>query len=322
MSADYFFPCFVLFSLSGIFLWLAGAAAFFRENWLESLYRAPWLGYGILVGVLQLAHLFSPITRAASIIVLATVFVLASVILLAHLLRIRPNQESIGRRTALLVLLAVIAMLAFVPVFNCCTKEAFQYDLGLYYLKTIRWTETFSIVRGLVNLQPHLGFNQSAFLVTSVFDSLVPNRRGIFSHRRHPAMAGTFAIVVRHSSYSSFTVSEEAPARVRLRWPTPYPCLHGFSSFFAGNISSASPDSISFCLMLHFFIVFSCFTVSRVGEESRWRLGRDFLRRSALSLRELEQSRPCGRSPDGRWRKDLSSERNGFGFSSKEDWSS
>ena len=72
MSADYFFPCLVLFSLSGVFLWLAGTV-FFRENRLESLYCAPWMGYGILVGALQFAHLFSPINRQTSIIVLAVV---------------------------------------------------------------------------------------------------------------------------------------------------------------------------------------------------------------------------------------------------------
>ena len=85
MSAGYFLPCFVLFGLSGIFLWLAGAA-FFRENRLESLYCAPWLGFGILVGALQLTHLFSPINRNASTIVLAMVLVPASAILLANCL--------------------------------------------------------------------------------------------------------------------------------------------------------------------------------------------------------------------------------------------
>jgi hypothetical protein len=179
MSTDYFFPCFILFSLSGAFLWLVGAAAFFPGGRLESLFRAPWLGYGIVVGVLQLVHLFSPITRKISIIVLATLFVLAALKLLPHLLRMRRNWVSMGVGTTV-ALLAAISLLAFGPVFNCCTKDIFHYDLGLYYLKTIRWTESFSVVRGLVNLQPHLGFNQSAFLVTSVFDSLVPNRWGIF----------------------------------------------------------------------------------------------------------------------------------------------
>ena len=79
-----------------------------------------------------------------------------------------------------LILLAAVALIVFVPVFNSCTKEMYRYDLGLYYLKTIRWIEGFAIVPGLANVQDHLGFNQSAFLATSFFDALVPNRWGLF----------------------------------------------------------------------------------------------------------------------------------------------
>ena len=307
------FPCFVLFGLSGISLWLAGAAAFFRKNWLESLYRAPWLGYGILVGVLQVTHLFSPITRTASIIILAAVSVLASAILLVHLLRMRPNTESIGRWTAWLALLAVIALLAFVPVFNCCTKEVFPYDLGLYYLQTIRWTETFSIVRGLVNLQPQLAFNQSAFLVASVFDSLLPNRSGIF------LIGGVLPWL--GLSLSLFAIVRIAFSRFRKRADTlPIEVAYAVSLpawifiLLGGSISSASPDGVSFCLMLHFFLVFSCFIVSCRDEERRRSLG-EILFIGALCLCvNLNSRRARGRGIGGLRREPLRTERNGFSF--------
>ena len=48
---------------------------------------------------------------------------------------------------AWLVPLALVALIAFVPVFNSCTKEMYRYDLGLYYLKTIRWTKVFRSCR-------------------------------------------------------------------------------------------------------------------------------------------------------------------------------
>jgi hypothetical protein len=272
MSVDYFFPCFVVFSLSGLFLWLAGTTIFFRDNWVESLYCAPWLGYGILVGVLQLTHLFFPLNRSVSTVVLAIVSLPASALLLAHLLRARPNRRSIVRWTMFLGLLGVIALLTFIPVFNCCTKEAFSYDLGLYYLQMIRWTETFPIVRGLVNLQPHLALNQSAFLVTSVFDSLVPNRLGIFFIGGVLPWLGL--------SLSLFAIVRVAVSMVR-KSPvsTPIEVAYAISLpawifvLLGNNISSASPDSISFGLILHFFLVFSCFVVSRSDEELRWRLG-------------------------------------------------
>lgn len=270
MSAGYFLPCFVLFGLSGIFLWLAGAA-FFRENRLESLYCAPWLGFGILVGALQLTHLFSPINRNASTIVLAMVSVPASAILLAQLLRMKPDRRSVVRWAMLLALLGVVALLAFIPVFNCCTKEVFPYELGLYYLQAIRWAETFPIVCGLVNLQPHLGFNQSAFLVTSVFDSLAPNRWGILFIGGLLPWLGL--------SLSLFAMLRIVILLFRKDAGTPIEVAYGMSLpawifvLLGSNISGASPNSISFCLMLHFFLIFSCFIVSRVEEERLRRLG-------------------------------------------------
>ena len=85
----------------------------------------------------------------------------------------------VGIGVALAVLLVAISFAVFRPVFNSCTKAMCHYDLGLYYLKMIRWTEGFPIVPGLVNVQEHLAFNQSAFLVISLVDSLVPNRWGL-----------------------------------------------------------------------------------------------------------------------------------------------
>jgi hypothetical protein len=272
MSAFLFLPCFALFGFSVAFLWLVGAAAFFREDWPESPYCAPWLGYGILVGVLQVVHLFSPITLAISIVVLAAASVLACVVLIARWLKKRPNRTSIRRWATLLALLPVIALLAFVPVFNCCTKEVFSYDLGLYYLQTIRWTETFSIVRGLVNLQPQLAFNQSAFLVAALFDSLLPNRWGVFLIGGVLPWLGfslsVFAIVqIALSQFSRGTGVPPIEVAYAISLPAWIFILLG------GSISSASPDSVSFCLMLHFFLIFSCFVVSRMSEERRERLG-------------------------------------------------
>ena len=271
MSADYFFPCLVLFSLSGVFLWLAGTV-FSRANWLESLYCAPWMGYGMLVGVLQFAHLFSPINRRASLIVLAVLCAVAFALLLAQLLRTRPNRRSIVRWSMLLAPLGVIALLTFIPVFNYCTKGTFPYDFGLYYLQTIRWTETLPIVRGLVNLQPHFGLNQSAFLVTSAFDSLLGDRWGIFFIGGLLPWLGL--------SLSLFALVRIA---VSMFWKapgsTPIEIAYAMSLpawlfvLLGSNISGASPDGISSCLMLHFFLIFACFIVSRSDEELCWRLG-------------------------------------------------
>ena len=219
-----------------------------------------------------MVHLFSPITLAVSILVLATASVLASVVLIARWLKKRPDRKNIRRWVTFFILLAVIAPLAFVPVFNCCTKEVFPYDLGLYYLQTIRWNETFSIVRGLVNLQPQLAFNQSAFLVAALFDSLLPNRWGVFLIGGVLPWLGfslsLFAVVrIALSQFPRGTDARPLEVAYAISLPAWIFIVLG------GSISSASPDSVSFCLMLHFFLIFSCFIVSRLDEERSRRLG-------------------------------------------------
>ncbi len=157
------------------------------------------------------------------------------------------------------------------PVFNCCTKEVFPYELGLYYLQAIRWTETFPIVRGLVNLQPHLGFNQSAFLVASVFDSLAPNRWGIFLIGALLPWLGLSLSAFAMLRMAIFLFRREAGPPIEIAYAVSLPAWIFVS--LGSNISGASPNSISFCLMLHFFLIFSCFIASRLDEERSRRLG-------------------------------------------------
>ena len=146
-----------------------------------------------------------------------------------------------------------------------------HYDLGLYYLKTIRWTESFSIVPGLVNVQEHLGFNHSAFLVISFFDSLVPNRWGVFLIGGVLPWLGLslsiFAIV--RLVLSRFMKANARPIEIAYAISLPA----WIFALVGSNVSSASPDCISSCLMIHLFLVFACIVVSDQQEEWNRDLG-------------------------------------------------
>jgi hypothetical protein len=67
MTSDHYLFFFTVFVASGLFLWLLGTASFHRRLETGSIYRAPWLGYALLVCVLQFSHLFFPIDRSVSI---------------------------------------------------------------------------------------------------------------------------------------------------------------------------------------------------------------------------------------------------------------
>ncbi len=268
MSADYYFPFLILFVASGLFLWLLGAAAFYRSLGTGSLYRAPWLGYALLVALLQIGHLFLPIdARFAVVFVSAAALVAGGALLFGG-----ATKELSSRRLATTLawtfVLLGISLVAFIPVFNGCTKSMCHIDLGLYYLKLIRWIQTFPIVPGLVNVQEQLAFNQNAFLVTSLFDSLVPNRSGIFLIAGFLPWLGlslsVFAIV-RLLLMRLPRRRKGRSHRTRLCRLATSLDLHPRQT---SSISSASPDCIISCLSIHFFLVFACFVVSAEDERT------------------------------------------------------
>ncbi len=268
MSADHFLLFFLVFGGSALFLWLIGTACFLRSPGPRSLFHAPWLGYGLLVGSLQITHLFWAIDRRFSTGFVAISSFAGLCVLMGSLLGKGgpvPRKTDVLRVLGWLMVLAAVALIVFVPVFNSCTKEMNRYDLGLYYLKTVRWLEGFAIVPGLANVQDHLGFNQSAFLVTSLFDSLMPNRWGLFLVGGILPWLGLtlslFAIIRlvvlrfqpdRHARPIEVAYAVSLPAWIFI--------------FVGGDTSSASPDCTSACLMLHFFLIFACFVLDHEPE--------------------------------------------------------
>ena len=270
MSADHFFQFLLIFGASVLFLWLIGAACFFRSGGLRSFFHAPWLGYGLLVGSLQVTHLFFPVDRRFSTAFLAISSSAAvGVLALSLFVKGLPRKANVLRGLGWIILLGAVALIAFVPVFNSCTKEMNRYDLGLYYLKTIRWIEGFAIVPGLSNVQDHLGFNQSAFLATSFFDSLMPHRWGLFLVGGILPWLGLtlslFAIV--RLALSRFMRDEHAQP-IEVAYAVSLPAW--IFIFVGGDTSSATPDCTSACLMLHFFLIFACFMLAREQERRNY----------------------------------------------------
>jgi hypothetical protein len=258
MTAAWFFPAFFVFLLFGLYTWMLGGAAFGRLSGNQGLFRLPWLGYGLLLGLLQITHLFSAINPRFS-----TGFFLLSLgcAVLIHLTRATwrgPPLKGLARGWPKLVLLGVIAFLTFIPVFNACTKPAAHYDLGLYYLQEIRWFETFPIVRGVGNLILNLGFNQSAFLVTSLVDTLLPNRIGLW-------LVGGFLpwLGLTLSSYALVRMVAARKAErssIEIAYAISLPVW--IYTLLGNNVSSGSPDVTSSCLLIHLFLTFAAFIIT------------------------------------------------------------
>ena len=190
---------FLIYLACGLYLWLLGAAVFGRWETWRSLFRAPWLGYAVLIACLQIAHFFTALSPAFSWAFLAASSLCAAGIVAMRFRNVPFKTKELPAMPRLVwfALLIGVAWLAFRPVFNITTQEIVHYDVGYYYLQTIAWTTTFPIVPGLGNLLLNLGFQSISLSRRVTFRFLGPSSLGLFSAWRTPALAGPHAFGVR-----------------------------------------------------------------------------------------------------------------------------
>ncbi len=255
-----YLPFFLLFATAGVFLCLLGAAFVpSSHHWSEEVLRVPWIGWAILLAILQVIHLFAPLGRTtAPALVIACGVVAAIAVAIRVRARAKQALTSLRQEDGWLITAAGVAsLLAFFPVFNACTKEMILYDLGLYYLKAVRWIATYPIMPGLANVQGHLGFNQPGFLFTALLDSMLPERWGIFVVGGIlPWLGLTLAL------FALFSLGLHAIGKIEA--PRPFTVAYACSlpvwiyAFLNENLSSGSPNLIVACVMIHLFLLFAC----------------------------------------------------------------
>src|SRR5262249_21929009 len=133
---------------------------------LTSVLVSPWIGIGLVLGVLQVWHLFLPVSTWVFGIVFA-IGVLSAALLGGRAL---PEIASVARRYPGATVVAILICLCLV---NRSLNDQEYPDQGLYYLNAIRWEHDYAIVPGLGNLHDRLAFNNSVFLLHAMLESLV-----------------------------------------------------------------------------------------------------------------------------------------------------
>jgi hypothetical protein len=264
---------FLIYIACGFYLWLLGVAVFGGCETRRSLFHAPWLGYAVLIGCLQILHFFLPLSPKISwmFLVLSS---LSAVLVAGLRLRRLAREDGRPRRLSMPVQLAVIlgvGLVVFFPVFNTTTQAIVHYDSGYYYLQTIRWTTTFPIVPGLGNLFLNLAFNQSAFLVASFFDSLGPHLWG------YSLLGGVLPWIGLSLSIISLLQGFGALLELRGRLePIEKAYLISLPAWvytlLTANISSNSPDIPSACLQIHLFLGLASFLAAKEEKAIRGEL--------------------------------------------------
>ena len=128
------------------------------------LLGAFWLGYALVMLVLQWWHLWLPVDRWCTSIAIGAGVVLS----FWHLRLIKDWLLSVirERRIATVILLLLLVWTA-----NRATGPCNHFDTGMYHMTAVRWTTEHPIVPGLGNLQLHLAFNNSTWLTGALFEA-------------------------------------------------------------------------------------------------------------------------------------------------------
>ena len=130
------------------------------------------------------------------------------------------------------------------------SKEIFVFDSGNYHTQNIKWIREWSVVRGLGNLQPQLGFNPMFFPLSALFtlDFMAFGKKILI----YPINAITYSIILlellqRQKRYFSIDITKSAF----------FLAIFLISLLFVPfRISSPSPDIICTSLIIATIILF------------------------------------------------------------------
>ena len=275
---------FLIYLACGLYLWVLGAAVLGEWKTARSLYRAPWLGYAVLIACLQIAHFFTAINPSFSWTFLAVSGLCAAGLVAVKFLKrpLRTKQFPAMPPLIWFAVLIAVAWLAFRPVFNIATQKIVHYDVGYYYLQTIAWTTAFPIVPGIGNLLLHLGFNQSAFLVPAFLDSLGPH---LWSYSLLggvlPWLGLTLSVFGLVQGLCALFLLRRRLEPIEKAYAISFPAW--IYTMLINNISGNSPDIALACLQIHLFLCFASFLAAKGSPAIRVQLA-ELIALCALSV--------------------------------------
>jgi hypothetical protein len=137
---------------------------------LESNTLSLWIniviGLSLISVILSILSFFYPISN----VILAALFILSLFKLKSTLQFLKAKYFSLTKiNKSKDWLWLLISFFYFLLIIIQSVKEPFVTDTGLYHAQTIKWFETFKVVKGIGNLHGRLAFNSSFHLICAVF---------------------------------------------------------------------------------------------------------------------------------------------------------
>lgn len=148
----------------------------------EQLFNSFWLGWCLVLLMLQIWHLLFPV----DFLPICLVLLLGA----AGLWFGKTELALFVRRTKLKPLWVFLLVVSLLALANLASAPIRAYDAGLYHISAVRWSSAYPIVPGLANLHDRLGFNSSYFLYQAMLDT------GFWAQRSYHVASGLLLMVV------------------------------------------------------------------------------------------------------------------------------
>lgn len=205
-----------------------------------------WLGFMVLIGLLQTISLFFPLNKYVFLGV--SLLGLLSAIFNFHkaLTRLRSIYSVVFTARGGVCLLSVFILLCVVSY--SANREVLHSDTFLYHYNSVKWAREYPAVPGLANLHSRLGFNSSFFLFAAFFE-VGP----LANHSAHVAVSFLLAVCAIHWFFVVTSRREPAGKRIFCMMTFLYLLLHIISQIDVASLSTDYPMAVLclvFCLVL------------------------------------------------------------------------
>ena len=131
----------------------------------ESVLSSFWIGWGLVLVILQIWHLFAPVNQITTIIIVSigiTGFVWNR--------RVFKDQFKEAKVAKWLFILAMILFALWMANQALDSFRTTSGDAGLYHTQAVKWISHHPIIRGLGNLHHRFAFNTSYFLYLALLN--------------------------------------------------------------------------------------------------------------------------------------------------------
>lgn len=214
----------------------SGIGALLRRLWrlpvddLETFFRCFWMGYALVVLLLQIYHLVFPINHVAAI----GVACLGAYGLWVHRRGLRLAAQEISSLSPWHLLPAALFLLWFA---NRCLGPVLNADFTIYHLRSVRWLQAYPIIPGLGNLDLLLAYNQTSFLYDALLEAA-----GLSGHSHSIANSALLLVMLCQAGWACYRfVSSGKEDRGRFL-PWTFALFPLLLQLFSGHFNGFSPE--------------------------------------------------------------------------------